>query len=345
MGGGSEVGEMKHIEVAQIAVDASTQTRASISEPVVTDYAEKMLNGAQFPAIVLFHDGNHYYIGDGFHRVLASQRNGAVTVASDVRPGTREDALWFALGANREHGHQMTKADKKHAVIVAVQTFPNRTQTEMANQIGCTQGFVSQVISANNLTRPGKVAGKDGKSYPATHEQPARPQSPLRQKIADMTIGGASSKAVREATGASQGTIADVRKQLGVAGLSLARDAVSGRLDAMKQMAEAGHTSRQIAEAVGMNENSCREKLRTEGIDVPADRSTRNLHRHDANRIVEHIVMDAENLTADVNLIEFDKLDRERLGDWIDGLTQSRRGLDAFIKRLIKTKDEHVEAA
>lgn len=62
---------MKQIELARIAVDACTQIRASISESVVSQYAESMLIGAQFPAVVLFHDGNQYYIGDGFHRVLA----------------------------------------------------------------------------------------------------------------------------------------------------------------------------------------------------------------------------------------------------------------------------------
>lgn len=180
---------MKHIELAKIAVDASTQTRASISETVVADYAERMLNGAQFPSIVLFHDGSQYYIGDGFHRVLALQRNGAVTVSSDVRPGTREDALWFALGANREHGHQMTRADKRHAIIVALETWPGRSINQIAEQIGVNQRYASGVRSEVSATTnlPDRVIGKDGKSYPAAHEQPPRRLDRLSRAVASQS--------------------------------------------------------------------------------------------------------------------------------------------------------------
>jgi hypothetical protein len=299
---------VKQIELAKIAVDASTQTRASIDEGVVADYAEKMLNGVQFPAIVLFHDGNQYYIGDGFHRVLATQRNGAVAVASDVRPGTREDALWFALGANREHGHRMTIADKKHAVMIAVMTFPKLTQTEMAQHIGCTQGFVSQVISANNLARPSRVTGSDGKTYPA-RRRPEREPPPA-------TVS-----------------------------LDRSKDGAIRRDEQMRDMAEAGNTSRQIAAAVGMTEESCRNRLKEKGIAVPADKVAGRTVRHDPNRIVEQMVMDADNLTADANLIAFNALDKEKLGDWIDSLIKAHKALGVFVKRLIKAKENHVEAA
>jgi hypothetical protein len=47
-----------------------------------------------------------------------------------------------------------------------------RNEAQLAEQIGCTQGFVSQVISSNNLqdSRPSRVTGKDGKSYPASKD-------------------------------------------------------------------------------------------------------------------------------------------------------------------------------
>ena len=55
--------------------------------------------------------------------------------------------------------------------------------------------------------------------------------------------------------------------------------------------------------------------------------------------------MDAENLTADVHLIDFSALDRAQIADWLDSLTQSRVKLGAFIKRLTQEQKQHGEAA
>lgn len=336
---------MKQIEIAAIVFDASTQARAAIDESVVADYAEKMLNGEQFPEVVVFHDGNHYYMGDGFHRGLAAQRNGSVTIRSDVRAGTREDALWFALGANKKHGRQMTVADKKHAILMALQTWPDRSMTTISEQIGCAVSYVKtvkdQVFTTEHL--PARVTGKDGKSYPAT--QSSRTPSPQYVAVEALVREGLGTGEIRKATGAAHGTIAKARKALGVAGLDRSPQAVAGRLEQMRTMAGDGYTSRQIAVAVGMNEDACRDKLRAAGIVVTADKVTRNLQRHDSTRIVENMVMDAENLTADVNLIEFATLPSDRLGEWIDSLITSKKALDSFIKRLIKEQQKHGEAA
>lgn len=129
---------MKSIRLADIVVDAGTQVRVAISEDVVSDYAEQMGNGIEFPAVVLFHDGNHYYLGDGFHRVMAARRAGWIDIGAEVRQGTQQDALWFALGANRENGQRLTAADKRHAIALALAAWPDRSMHQIADQIGCT---------------------------------------------------------------------------------------------------------------------------------------------------------------------------------------------------------------
>lgn len=48
---------MERIRLEHIAFDAGTQIREAISEQVVTDYAERMADGVEFPPVVLFADG------------------------------------------------------------------------------------------------------------------------------------------------------------------------------------------------------------------------------------------------------------------------------------------------
>lgn len=164
------------VPIASVAFDAGTQVRAAINEDVVADYAERMSDGVEFPPVVLFHDGNGYYMADGFHRGLARKRIGFLDVVAVVHPGTKTDALWYALGANRTNGAQMTPADKKHAILLALQAWPDKSQNQIADQIGCSQQHVQQVRAQVTTTcnLPPRVTGKDGKSYPATRP-PRRP--------------------------------------------------------------------------------------------------------------------------------------------------------------------------
>ena len=140
------------VALGAIAFDAGTQIRAAIDQQVVADYAEAMTNGAQFPPIVLFHDGNQHYLADGFHRFMAAQRNAFADIDAEVRPGTKEDAVWFALGANSQHGKPLTKADKSHAVALALQAWPDRLHKDIAAQIGCSNELVSKVKASSKFT-------------------------------------------------------------------------------------------------------------------------------------------------------------------------------------------------
>lgn len=331
---------MTKIRLSAIAFDAGTQIRAAIDQHVVSDYAEAMTAGAVFPPIVLFHDGTQHYLADGFHRFLAAQRNKWRELDADVRPGTRADALWFGLGANKKNGIRLSDVDKRHAVLLAARTFlQHKSQQQIADQIGCTQGFVSLIISRNNVARPERVEGLDGQTYPATKDARLH----IRERAAKLLAEGKSVAEVTAAVGIGKGSAYELQRELKK--LDKSKAGVRRRRERMKEMAGAGHTSRQIAAELGLSEEGCRGTMRELGIDVPADRAVGRIHRHDGNRILERIVMDAENLTEAVNLIDFAAVDFERVGEWVDSLMQSRKSLDAFIKRLVKEREKHGEAA
>lgn len=295
-----------------VICEDGTQIRAAINDHVVAEYADRMNDGVEFPPVVLFFDGETYHLADGFHRCRAGQRVGATHIQADVRDGTQTDALWFALGANKANGYRLTTADKKHAILLAFKTWPERSSRELAEQIGCNQDYVSELRRKlkDTLQLPDYVVGRDGKRQPATRQPSTQPPSPR-----------------------------DGRK------LDRSRQATDQRREQMRELAAQGQSSRQIAATVGLSEAGCRNTLREQGIEVPADRVLGKLRRHKASRIVESMVMDAENLTADVELIVFEELDPTRLAEWVRSLTASRNKLGEFIRRLMKEKQKHGEAA
>lgn len=337
---------MERVVLTAIAFDAGTQIREAINESVVADYADRMTEGAQFPPVVLFHDGNRYYLADGFHRYMAAQRNGFVDIPADVQAGTKEDALWFALGANRNHGHRLSHADKRRAVEIALTQWPGRSAGSIAEHVGVDRGFVSDMRRRLDMvsSTPERVIGRDGKSYAAVGN--GRVSADKASEVVAALKAGDGVSAIAERLSMSTRTVNKLREQAGIPQkLDRTRDGTQARREQMREMASAGYTSRQIASELGLSEQGCRATLREEGIDVPADAVAMKTRKHDAARIIEHIVIDAENLTADVHLIDFDALDGAQIAGWLKSLNDSRDKLGAFIRRLMKEQQKHGEAA
>lgn len=169
------------VKIDSIVIDAGTQARLCIDQETVEDYADCMTEGDRFPPVVLFHDGNDYYLGDGFHRVLAAEKLTCEKIDAEVRKGTKKDALWYALGANRTNGRRMTRGDLKHAVEIALQSWPERSQREISDQVGCTQQYVGKVqnelTTSCKLELPATRTGKDGKVRPTTYSKKAQTES------------------------------------------------------------------------------------------------------------------------------------------------------------------------
>ena len=96
--------------------DGGAQMRAEMRAETVADYADDMLGGATFPAIIVFHDGADHWLADGFHRISAARKIGRETIEADIREGTARDAILYRIGSNASHGLRRTQADKRHAV-------------------------------------------------------------------------------------------------------------------------------------------------------------------------------------------------------------------------------------
>ncbi len=57
------------LALESIRIDGNTQSRVELDQAVVAEYAEAMAEGAQFPPLIVFFDGVHRWLGDGFHRL------------------------------------------------------------------------------------------------------------------------------------------------------------------------------------------------------------------------------------------------------------------------------------
>jgi hypothetical protein len=147
-----EVGwQVKRIPLAAIIVDAAIQQRAAgTSKDVVADYAEAMRDGVAFPPIDVFgNEDGAVYLANGFHRLLAYQSANpdAEDIECRVHPGTRDDALLFACGANAKHGLRRSRSDKMKAVttLLSSETWLGWSDREIARQCGVSHGFVAAI--------------------------------------------------------------------------------------------------------------------------------------------------------------------------------------------------------
>ena len=116
-------------EIDDTATDL--QIRCENDPDQIDNLKEAIESGKTLPPIVVFlenHDPNYktasdrFHIADGWHRYYAHKEAKFSTILADIRTGTREDALKYALGANADHGLRRTNRDKRNAVLVALKS-------------------------------------------------------------------------------------------------------------------------------------------------------------------------------------------------------------------------------
>jgi len=182
------------IKLDQIIVDSALQPREHMSTDWVSRLAEHLEEGGKFrDAIVVFADGDRYYLADGFHRVAAYRQVGFVEVEAEIRQGTKRDALWSSFAANRDQLDLPRAPGDAKRVIEAILRDPEWSktpQTKIAEHVGVTQGYVSQVhahlITANKIpprgpvevNRGGTTYTQDTSNIGKTPKKPAAPPPP-----------------------------------------------------------------------------------------------------------------------------------------------------------------------
>lgn len=161
--------------IVDIRLDGGTQPRASLDFAAVDDYSDAMVAGAKFPAVILYHDGEHYWLADGFHRVKAAFQAGAESIEAEVRQGALEDAQWHSFSANKTNGLRRTNDDKQRAVKAALMhpRGADLSDSQIAKHVGVHHETVREwrakleascgirKMAARKVTRKGKTYKQD----------------------------------------------------------------------------------------------------------------------------------------------------------------------------------------
>lgn len=161
---------MKKLNINAIRIDGGTQSRVEINMEAVSEYAEAIKAGVEFPAVVVFHDGADYWLADGFHRYHAHKNAGKASIEAEVKTGTVRDAILYSLGANDSHGLRRTNADKRKAVnaLLADAEWAKWPETKMADLCRVSRTLIRAVLEESHLAEKQdakRTVERNGKTY------------------------------------------------------------------------------------------------------------------------------------------------------------------------------------
>lgn len=206
--------ETNHVPTKKIRIDGGTQMRAIIDDETVAEYTERYRSGAKLPPLVVFYDGENYWLADGFHRIRALIASDTPNALCEIRSGTQREAVLFACGANAVHGIRRTNADKRRAVETMLRDaeWVRWGDNRIARQCGVSDRFVNSLRQEASSNRskieppPTRLVERNGKVYEqntanigkrgeprAEATKPAAPAPPAAPTPAPYREGGAPS--------------------------------------------------------------------------------------------------------------------------------------------------------
>jgi hypothetical protein len=181
---------MKVMNLAALVLDARLQSRVEINEDAVSEYANDITGGDQFPPVTTFFDGVHFYLADGYHRYHAHKRAGKVSIQCEIINGTLRDAIYYSTAVNAKHGMRRSYADRRKAVMTLLDDFEwsLKSNTEIAKHCGVSISFVSNLRNSSGkmpdkieYTTPSgetktKVKASGRPAKPKAEEPPKAPE-------------------------------------------------------------------------------------------------------------------------------------------------------------------------
>lgn len=187
---------MKTINIQSIIIDKGTQSRAQISEDTVSEYAEAMHDGSQFPPVTVFFDGVDYYLADGFHRLLAVKRLAKTSITANVESGTLRDAILFSLSANSDHGLRRSNADKRKCVETLLDDFEWQAMS--------TREIASRCDVSGQLVEAVKAGRAKGEQVSSTVTNSKKKLNTVAEVLAEEEPAAKFNEAVQELVAENQ---------------------------------------------------------------------------------------------------------------------------------------------
>jgi hypothetical protein len=217
----------KVMNIGALVLDERLQSRTEINEETVSDYAEAILEGAEFPPVLVYFDGINYYLTDGYHRLFAHKRAEKVSILCKVVQGTLRDAVFHSTGVNTDHGMRRTYADKRKAVMTLLDDFEweGMSNSQIAKHCRVSPTFVSDLRKGvgkdtgdtvkytspsgkvmEKKKAPGRAAKEPELKEPAKQDQPTDTNDDQNQEAIDMLLAENEELKARVAVVAMEGT-------------------------------------------------------------------------------------------------------------------------------------------
>lgn len=112
-----------YLTLDEIRRDGGTQPRAAIDLKHVKLLSEQIEDGKDLEAVIVFYDGESYWLADGFHRWHAHRNSCCDAIACVIHQGSRRDAVLYSVGANADHKPALPRSreDKRRAITTLLQ--------------------------------------------------------------------------------------------------------------------------------------------------------------------------------------------------------------------------------
>ncbi|NEZ68392.1 hypothetical protein D0962_37710 [Leptolyngbyaceae cyanobacterium CCMR0082] len=152
--------------ISSIQVDFEIHSRTHLDKKTVHEYAEAMKRGSIFPSGIVFYNNDFYWLADGFHRLEARKLAGFETLAVEILPGGKRDAILFSSQSNSDHGLRRTNRDKRYVVrrILQDPEWSLWSDSEIARRCHVTHPLVGKIRkeleSTCNNYKLGKLEGE-----------------------------------------------------------------------------------------------------------------------------------------------------------------------------------------
>jgi uncharacterized ParB-like nuclease family protein len=269
----------KVMNTGALVMDERLQSRTEINENTVSEYAEALVAGAEFPPVLVYFDGINYYLTDGYHRLLAHKRAQKVSILCNLVQGTLRDAIFHSTSVNSDHGMRRTHADKRKAVMTLLDDFEweDMSNGQIAKHCRVSPSFVSELrksigkdtTDTVKYTTPGgkqmekkKSAGRTPKEKEPELKEPAKTEPQVEHKV--------------EAY--------DPRNEL-IEHLTKENDELTTNL----ALAHMGGTEQEQGEAREII-NSLREEVRVLGIELAAVKQSRDQYQSENSQLKKQVM-------------------------------------------------------
>ena len=142
---------MATVLLTDIKIDPTVQIRRGPHAGIVEKYMEAF---EKLPPIDVFDTPEGMLLADGFHRWAAAERLGHPAIEANVREGSREDAMEWAVVANTKHGEQFTREERDDGIRRLHYMHEDWSERQLADAMSVS------ATTVNTLLRVDEVKGR-----------------------------------------------------------------------------------------------------------------------------------------------------------------------------------------